>query len=47
MQRDPYISEMKSRFLGGRQETLTMDSLEQTNLLPEQRPDSRPVSTTI
>ena len=44
MQRDPYISEMKSRFLGSRQETLTMDSLEQTNLLPEQRPDSRPVS---
>lgn len=46
MQRDPYISEMKGRFLGARQEALTMDTLEQTNLLPaEQRPDSRPVSS--
>lgn len=44
MQRDPYIYEMKGRFLGSRQEALNMDSLEQTNLLPERRPDSQAVS---
>lgn len=44
MQRCPYIHEMKGRFLTARQETVTLDSLEQANLLPESRPESNQVS---
>lgn len=44
MQRCPYIHEMKGRFLSARQETVTLDSLEQANLLPESRPESNQVS---
>lgn len=35
---------MKGRFLNSRQETVTLDTLEQANLLPESRPESNQVS---
>uniref|UniRef100_A0A336KNR1 CSON013446 protein n=1 Tax=Culicoides sonorensis TaxID=179676 RepID=A0A336KNR1_CULSO len=40
MQRCPYIHEMKGRLLTVRQDTVTLDSLEQTNLLPQNSPEN-------